>query len=131
MSNLTHAGVTDNPLDELLVPKDWQLVANQQVFNEERKTHILGTDAVFRFFDAQCFNLLKDWLPNVVKHAKEDRARFQQCQQKLNIYGYVGFEPASTHVPSKISALCLLKPHHHSHRLRLSLYSPSNSKTAA
>lgn len=107
VSSLVYAQVTDNPLDELVVPENWQLVTNQQVFNDERKRHIVGTDVAFQSFDTQCFNLLKHWQSNVVKHAKAGRARFQQCQQKLNIYGYAGFAPGSSHVPPEIQELYL------------------------
>jgi len=107
LASVPPAAVMANPLDELAVAKDWQLIANQPVFNAERKQHIVGTDAVFGFFDSQCFKLLANWQSNVIKHAKEGRARFQQCQQKLNIYGYVGYEPSSGHVPPEIQELYL------------------------
>lgn len=100
---LVHAN--DGSIRALVVPDDWQLIKHQQVFDKERKAHLNGMNHAYRYFDSSCYTLLKDWQVNVVHAAIHNRPRFQQCQQKLMIYGYVGFHPQDQHVPTEIHEL--------------------------
>lgn len=102
---LAHAN--EGSLRALVVPDDWQLIKHQQVFDAERKAHLNGMNHAYRYFDSSCYKLLKDWQVNVVHAATHNRPRFQQCQQKLMIYGYVAFQPDDQHVPTEIHELLL------------------------
>ena len=104
LSNYTVASQT---LSDLVIPSDWQLINDQNVFASERQAHIDGMDLSYQYFDTRCYNLLKDWQQNVVAAAKQNRPSFQQCQQKLAIYGYVGFAPHSKQVPPELHELFL------------------------
>lgn len=94
-------------LTDLTIPEDWQLIQDPAAFAGERQSHIDGMDLSYRYFDTYCYDLLKDWQQNVTAAAKQDRPQFQHCQQKLVIYGYVGFLPDSKQIPPEMHELLL------------------------
>ena len=94
-------------LTDISIPGDWQLIKDPTAFASERQSHIDGMDLSYRYFDTYCYDLLKDWQKSVAITEKQNRPQFQQCQQKLVIYGYVGFSPDSKQVPVEVHELLL------------------------
>ena len=99
---------THKSLADLTIPEGWQLIDNLKVFNQERLAHIRGTHDDYKVFDKVCFDLLAAWQSYANVTAIPELAKLQYCQQKLNVYGYAGFQPDAPHVPPEIQELYLL-----------------------
>ena len=113
---------SENPLDKLTIPKDWQLIKNQTAFDNERLEHIAEFNHNRRY-PPYCYDLLKDWQQNVVKPSNFSNSRnFHSCLEQLSSYGYLRHFPSDPFVPQVIQDLYLhlgktngLKPHRDNH----------------